>query len=54
MMRSTFTTPKVLEQLQEREEDLPYRDRTKPFKITPILDRLADGFPSGVEPSDSH
>lgn len=52
MMRIAVTTPKVLEQLQEREEDLPYRDRTKPFNfvLTPILDRLADGFPSGVEP----
>ena len=51
-MRLAVTTPKVLQKLQERELTLPYRDRTKPFNfvLTPILDRLADGFPRGVDP----
>jgi hypothetical protein len=52
MMRLAVTTPKVLEKLQERELALPYRDRTKPFNfvLTPILDRLSEGFPRGVDP----
>jgi hypothetical protein len=51
MMRFTITTPKVLAVLQQRQKDLPYSERTKPFNFiqSPVIDRLTGGCPVGAD-----
>lgn len=51
MMRFTITTPKVLAVLQQRQRDLPYDERAKPFNFiqSPVVDRLTGGHPVGVD-----
>jgi hypothetical protein len=51
MMRFTITTPEVFKALQARNAGHTYADRIKPFNfiVSPVIDRLNDGFPSGVD-----
>lgn len=52
MMRFTITTAEVLKVLQQRQRDLPYKDRTKPhnFILSPVINPIA-GYPVGVDPA---
>ena len=51
MMRFTITTPEVFKALQSRNRGRAYQDQIKPFNFieSPVIDRLNDGFPSGVD-----
>lgn len=50
MMRFTITTTHVLKVLQNRQRELPYRDRAKPFNfiVSPLIDRFT-GHPIDVD-----
>jgi hypothetical protein len=61
MMRVAMTTPKVQmwRTIDEKQKDLPYRNRVKPsnFVVTPLIDREGDdqhpdGFPKHVKRKD--
>jgi hypothetical protein len=51
MMRFTITTPEVFKALQSRNRGRAYQDQIKPFNfiVSPVIDRLNDGFPCGVD-----